>query len=248
MKNLRKLTALFLVATTMLTFASCNKDENEDNPSGGGSSSSISEASLVGEWGWPSNHEMKNKTIVIKADHTGSGNLLAGGFNWTLNGNKFVGKNGSRQLEMTIKSINGDKMEVDGEYQQIDNDGNVTNVLNNATGTLIKTVTTQSPTLTESMVLGSWEVRASYGVEWTFSLNSDHTGTFDSGSATWSISGNTLSIENTGSSGGFMQATVNSITTSATKVVMTVEGTKGWHLGSGGDNANPFSGTFTKNL
>ena len=247
LKQIKKLTALLFVAATMFTFASCNKDNNDDNPSGGGSSS-ISEANLIGEWGWPSSHEMKNKTINIKADHTGGGNLMAGGFNWTLNGNKFVGKNGSRQLETTIKSINGDKMEVEGEYQQIDNDGNVTNVLNNATGTLIKTVTTQSPTLTESMVLGSWEFRASYGVEWSFSLNADHTGTYDLESATWSISGNTLSIEHTGSTHGFVQATVNSITTSATKVVMTVEGTRGWHLANGGDNANSFSGTFTKSL
>ena len=200
----------------------------------------------MGEWGWPSGHEMKNKTINIKADHTGGGNLMSGGFNWTLSGNKFVAKNGFNQLEMTIKSINGDKMEVEGKYQKIDRDGNVTNVLNNATGTLIKTVTTQSPTLTESMVLGSWEFRASYGVEWSFTLNADHTGAYDMEPATWSISGNTLSIE--GNYGSFMNATVNSITTSATKVVMHVEGTRGWHLANGGDSANPFAGTFTKNL
>ena len=78
LKQIKKLTALLFVATTMFTFASCNKDNNDDNPSGSGSSS-ISEANLVGEWGWPSSHEMKNKTINIKADHTGGGNLMAGG-------------------------------------------------------------------------------------------------------------------------------------------------------------------------
>ena len=83
-------TVLLFVAATMFIFASCKKD---DNPSGGGSSA-ITEANLVGEWGWPSSHEMKNKTIVIKADHTCGGNLLAGGFNWKLNGKKFVGTNG----------------------------------------------------------------------------------------------------------------------------------------------------------
>ena len=94
-------TVLLFVAASMFFFASCNK---EDNPSGGGSSA-ITEANLVGEWGWPSSHEMKNKTLVIKADHTGGGNLLAGGFNWKLNGKKFVAANGFYQLEMTIKSI-----------------------------------------------------------------------------------------------------------------------------------------------
>ena len=191
---------------------------------------------------------MKNKTIVIKADHTGGGNLLAGGFNWKLNGKKFVAANGFYQLEMTIKSINSDKMDVEGEWQKLDSDGNVANVLNNATGTLIKTVTTQSPTLTESMVLGTWAFRASYGVEWSFTLNADHTGAYDMEPATWSISGNTLSIEHNCSTHGFVQASVKSITTSAAKVVMTVEGTRGWHLANGGDSANPFAGTLTKNL
>ena len=237
-------TVLLFVAATMFIFVSCNK---EDNPSGGGSSA-ITEANLVGEWGWPSSHEMKNKTIVIKADHTGGGNLLAGGFNWKLNGKKFVAANGFYQLEMTIKSINSDKMDVEGEWQKLDSDGNVANVLNNATGTLIKTVTTQSPTLTESMVLGTWAFRASYGVEWSFTLNADHTGAYDMEPATWSISGNTLSIEHNCSTHGFMQASVKSITTSAAKVVMTVEGTRGWHLANGGDSANPFAGTLTKNL
>lgn len=88
MKNLRKLTVLFFVAATMFTFSSCNKDNTDDNPSGGGSSS-ISEANLVGEWGWPSSHEMKNKTIIINADHTGAGNLMSS-FKWTLDDNKFL--------------------------------------------------------------------------------------------------------------------------------------------------------------
>lgn len=86
MKNLRKLTALLFVAATMFTIASCNKDD--DNPS-------ISEANLVGEWGWPSSHEMKNKTIIINANHTGAGNLMSS-FKWTLDDNKFVGLSACR--------------------------------------------------------------------------------------------------------------------------------------------------------
>lgn len=87
MKNLRKMTVLFFVAVTMFTFASCNKEDGSTNPGGG--SSAISEANIVGEWGWPSNHEMKHKTIIIKADHTDAGNLI-----WTkpYNGNAVHGK------------------------------------------------------------------------------------------------------------------------------------------------------------
>lgn len=59
---------------------------------------------------------MKNKTVNIKADHTGGDNLLADRFDWTLNGNKFVTTNGFKQLKKTIKLINDDKMEVEGKY------------------------------------------------------------------------------------------------------------------------------------
>jgi hypothetical protein len=39
LKQIKKLTAPLFVAATMFTFASCNKDNNDDNPSGSGSSS-----------------------------------------------------------------------------------------------------------------------------------------------------------------------------------------------------------------
>ena len=243
-KQIKKLTALFFVAATMFTFASCNKDNtDDDNPSGGGSSS-ISEANLVGEWGWPSSHEMKKKTIVIKADHTGAGNLMAGGFEWTLNGNKFVAKNGFKQLEMTIKSINGDKMEVEGKYQQLDGDGNVTNVLNNATGTLIKTVTTQSPTLTESLMVGTWKFRDSQTYRtYDVIINSDHTFTHNKyylDEGTWEIEGSKF-IGRTGSYSTEYSFIVESITSSAMSVVLnTVDGIDG--------TLTSITGTYTKNI
>lgn len=60
MKIFRKMTALLFVAATMFTFASCEKN-NDDNLSGDGSSSGISETNLIGEWGWQSSHVLKNK-------------------------------------------------------------------------------------------------------------------------------------------------------------------------------------------
>ena len=82
------MTALLFVAATMFTFASCEKN-NDDNLSGDGSSSGISETNLIGEWGWQSSHVLKNKKIIIYANHTGGGNLMSS-FNWTLKGSKFV--------------------------------------------------------------------------------------------------------------------------------------------------------------
>ena len=239
LKQIKKLTALLFVAATMFTFSSCNK--NEDNNS---DSSAISEANLVGEWGWPSSHEMKNKSIIIKADHMGAGNLMAGGFEWTLNGNKFVAKNGFKQLEMTIKSINGDKMEVEGKYQELDGNGNVANVLNNATGTLIKTVTTQSPTLTESLMVGTWKFRDSQTYRtYDVIINSDHTfshNKYSHDEGTWKIEGSKF-IGRTGSYGSEYSFIVESITSSAMSVVLnTVDGIDG--------NLTSITGTYTKKL
>lgn len=238
LKQIKKLTALLFVAATMFTFASCNKDNNDDN----GGSSAISEANIVGEWGWPSSHEMKNKNINIKADHTGGGNLMAGGFKWTLNGNKFVAKNGFNQLEMTIKSINDDKMEVEGKYQELDGNGNVTNVLNNATGTLIKTVTTQSPTLTESLMVGTWKFRDSRTYQtYDVIINSDHTFTHNKYShdeGTWNIEGSKFIGRTEGIEYSF---SVESMTSSAMSVVLnTVDGIDG--------NLTSITGTYTKKL
>lgn len=241
MKNLRKQSVLLFVAATMLLFASCNKDNNDDNPSGGGSSSSISEANLVGEWGWKSNHEMKNKTIIINADHTGAGNLMSS-FKWTLDDNKFVGLSvyGGWRLEMTIKSIKGDKMEVEGEYQLIDNDGNVLRVENTATGTLVKTVTTQSPTLTESIMVGSWRFESDdYMDTWNLTVNSDGSCVRKGISGTWTISGSVLNIlEHDGAEN--TSITAESMTSTATKITLTGVWTP--YYGS------PVHGKLTKNI
>ena len=51
-QNIKKLTALLFVAATMFTFASCNKDNNDDNPSGGGSSANYPESISQTHWEW----------------------------------------------------------------------------------------------------------------------------------------------------------------------------------------------------
>ena len=50
-KNIKKLTVLLFVATTMLTFASCNKDD-DNNPSGGGISANYPETVNGTYWKW----------------------------------------------------------------------------------------------------------------------------------------------------------------------------------------------------
>ena len=239
-KQIKKLTVLLFVAATMLTFASCEKDDDDNS-----SSSAISEANILGEWGWPSNHEMKNKTIVINADHTGSGNLMSS-FTWTLKGKKLVGTSavGTRRLEMTIKSITGDKMEVEGEYQRIDANGNVIQVESNATGTLIKTVTTQSPTLTESLMVGTWKyvkTETTNYDEYNVIINSDHSFEYGYGHSigTWRLEGSRF-IGKENNTNREYSFTVESMTSSAMKVIL---------IAVDGKNGNlTFDGTFTKNL
>ena len=191
MKIFRKMTALLFVAATMFTFASCEKN-NDDNLSGDGSSSGISETNLIGEWGWQSSHVLKNKKIIIYANHTGGGNLMSS-FNWTLKGSKFVATFSSHRLEMTIKSINGDKMEVEGEYQLVNENGNVVDVVYNVTGTLIKTVTTQSPTLTTDLMVGQWSFQGDNNSDvWNMTVFSDGTYNRRGLNGNWTVSGSTF--------------------------------------------------------
>lgn len=208
---------LLLVAAATMFATSCTKDGELK----------INEENIVGEWGWPNSHEMKNKKINIQADHTGSG--LMAKFEWSLDGRDFVATSiyGGYRLEMTIKSIKGDKMEVEGEYQLIDNEGNVLRVENSATGTLIKTVTTQSPKLTEELVLGKWRCDNS-SASWDLVVNSDHTYTRRGSEGTdWSLSGSTFN--GTEHMVGVQNPTdmpfcftVSSMTSSAQSIVMNI--------------------------
>ena len=53
-KNIKKLTVLLFVAATMFTFSSCNKDNTEDTPSGGGGGSSANYPESISQtyWEW----------------------------------------------------------------------------------------------------------------------------------------------------------------------------------------------------
>lgn len=232
MKNLRKLTVLLFVAATMFTFASCSKDDD----------ASVSEANLVGEWGWPSSHEMNKKTIIINADHTGAGNLMSD-FKWTLNDNKFVATSiyGGYRLEMTIKSINEDKMKVEGQTQLIDGNGNVLRVVNTATGTLIKTVTKQSPTLTESLMVGSWSYESdNYLHRWNITVNSDGTYVRNGFNGTWSVSGTEFNMIE-GEYNDTTSVSVESMTSSASRIILTGVWTRAY-------SGTTIHGELTKNL
>ena len=54
LKQIKKLTVLFFVAATMFTFSSCNKDNTDDNTSGGGSSANYPESISQTHWEWGS--------------------------------------------------------------------------------------------------------------------------------------------------------------------------------------------------
>ena len=240
-KQIKKLTALFFVAATLFSFTSCKDDEEP-----------ITEANLVGEWGWPGNHAMKGNTIAINADHTGTSNFGLRNFTWTLDGNKLVclAEYRSEKLDLTIKSIVDGKMEVEGELQGTDINGNVTRVIDNATSTLIKTVTVQSPTLTDGIMVGTWKVVEKWGSvphDINVTINSDHT--FRRGNSdkqgNWRLEGSKFigvipegDIVHGGDDDYYF--TVESMATAATKVVLNV--VDGMH----GDRE--FVGTFTKNI
>lgn len=221
---------IMFVAAATLFATSCTK-ENDPN--------AITEANLVGEWGFTDNRQ--NAGITINADHTCKlANLL---YNWTLSGNTFKAtqESTSNTCEFTITELSGNTMKVTGSRVYFGSTSDYS-------GSLLRTTTVIPTGLDESEMLGSWALRKpdTYLDEWTFTLNADHTGILASWSATWSVSGTTLSMINDDGI-GYMHATVKSITTSATKVVMEVEGGKGWHR-DWGDDEKPFAGTFTKNI
>lgn len=121
LKQIKKLTALLFVAATMFTFASCNKDENEDNPSGGGGSSTPTlEEQIIGKWAIPQNvGEMHGGVMEIKADHTMK--VISDPLNWTLDGRVLHGVydayNQVINCDLTIGDINETSMNITGTYK-----------------------------------------------------------------------------------------------------------------------------------
>lgn len=119
MKNLRKLTVLFFVAATMFTFASCNKDDDNDGGSSGSNTSTLEEQ-IIGKWAIPQNvGEMHGGVMEIKADHTMK--VISDPLNWTLDGRVLHGVydayNQVINCDLTIGDINETSMTVTGTYK-----------------------------------------------------------------------------------------------------------------------------------
>lgn len=235
MKNLRKMTMLLFVAATMFSFSSCNKDDDDNG---------ISETNLVGEWGWPSDHALKFSKLVIKNDHTATFNSLP--YTWTLKGNTFSGTAGNgHEINFKIKSLRGEKMVIEGEERLVSDVSSIT--LSDLSGTLIKTVTTTSPTLTEDIMVGTWKFKETgqYN-QYDVIIKSDHTFEYqvshDKG--TWEIEGSKfIGIEKGGNYDGSDREysfTVESMTSSSTEVVLKAV--------DGKDGNKTFVGTYSKNL
>ena len=126
LKQIKKLTALLFVAATMFTFASCNKDNSDDNTSGGGSGGSqttISESQLIGTWEFDSN---SHPGIDIRSDHTCT--IIDGVVNhayiWTLSKSTFhatdtwfsegYGGTVTEDIVFEIKSVSNNTMTIEG--------------------------------------------------------------------------------------------------------------------------------------
>lgn len=115
-KQIKKISMLLFVAATMITFASCNK-ENE-----GEGSSTIDEAKLIGKWSF-NDGVYSHFDITINADHTCS--LSTYTYTWSLSGNKFhgqdthydedYGRNVTVYIDFTIKSLTDNTMVIEGK-------------------------------------------------------------------------------------------------------------------------------------
>ena len=127
-KQIKKLTALLFVATTMFTFASCNKDDGN-----------YSESDIIGIWYFPTNidyDQMRGAKVDIKADHTITVSTSAGTmtYDWTFKGNQFTATKTSGQytgvLSFIVKEVTSDYMIEEGDYRM---NGNV---LGSVSGTM----------------------------------------------------------------------------------------------------------------
>ena len=121
-KQIKKITMLLFVAATMITFASCNK-ENE----GEGDSSSISEAKLYGTWHFE-NADYRHCDITFNTDHTCD--VREYHYSYTLSGNKLHGtytyysdeyeREITEFIDLTIKSLTDNTMVMDGKRTYVD--------------------------------------------------------------------------------------------------------------------------------
>ena len=127
-KKIKKITMLLFVAATMFTFASCNKDNSDDNTSSGGGSSanypeSISQTHW--EWGNVTGSEAINgfNNVIIRFSQTGnqanvtmhkldySANLYQGTYTYSSgNGTMALEDRDSHEPASATFSINGNTL------------------------------------------------------------------------------------------------------------------------------------------
>ena len=238
--TLKKLTALFFMAATILTFISCSKDDAEEKHKV--VVSKVSEADLVGEWGWPSYHPLNGSKILIKGDHTALCRNYS--YTWTLEGNTFTAKNPHKMvLEFTVDSLAGDRMFIIGTETYGRSNGAVSHV-NDISGLIVKSVSTQYPELNDSIMIGTWHFEGAdsgYYDRYDITINYDHSFSYhySKTAGTWKIDGSTFI--GTRSDGDTVYSfTVARRTSSAWKVVMKAV--------DGMDNEKTFTGTFSRDL
>lgn len=116
---------LLFVAATMFTFASCDKDD--DNNGGSGSSTSIDESKLFGTWHFE-NADYRHCDITFNADHTCD--VREYHYSYTLSGNKLHGAYTrydesyeqviTEYIDLTIKSLTDDTMVMEGKRIMVD--------------------------------------------------------------------------------------------------------------------------------
>ncbi|MBR1784792.1 MAG: hypothetical protein IJ760_05080 [Bacteroidales bacterium] len=250
-----KLTMVMFVAAATMFVTSCNKgdDNNGDNPSGGGSSA-ISEANLVGEWGWPSSHTLAGETMVFTKNHIVK--YDGKNYTWQISGKHLRGVFSERFIiEFDIVEIDGATMRISGTVK--DSIAQMSGVApTDISGTLVKTRTFVPTSLDESMMIGDWRCDIEEMGTFGLTVNEDHTcsGWHGSLSFDWSIEGTNFK-----STGGYtsdnyeVEFSADSITTSAMKTIMYVKGTDKHHkhnvlTGADEDSATEFTGKLTKNI
>ena len=127
-KQIKKITMLLFVAATMFSFASCNKDNTEDTPSGGGggsSSANYPETIVSTNWNWESSEptngfvrvgvffgENNNFTsVTMEKAETHLADIYIGTYSYsTGSGSMSLEDQGSHTTTSATFSINGTTM------------------------------------------------------------------------------------------------------------------------------------------
>lgn len=193
-KTFAKAVAMLFVAATMLTFASCNKEDDNNADTPGQQTATVAEADILGTWLFPADHSVyRNVEAYINADHT----LKLGSYTytWTLSGNKLTAECevGGSTLKMVfnIQSVSAASMTFTGTVEQ---DG----VSKDISCTLIK-ISVPIEKLPE-IIVGTWSGTNAAHLQMfaDITLNADGTSSQENyieEEGTWSLDGTTLTVQ-----------------------------------------------------